>query len=62
MYKYTMFLLMLVFSLVVVSDAGCNTAGCCNCSRQKNGSCAQVGVKVCTSGKTRNKNALISNI
>ena len=32
-------------------EAGCSKNGCCNCSKQKSGSCAAVGVDACLFGK-----------
>jgi len=38
--------------MVEIAEAGCDTNGCCNCSRQKDGSCAAItGQKICTTGK-----------
>jgi len=34
-------------------DRGCSWNGCCNCSRQKNGECAAVGVGVCLKGSCK---------
>jgi hypothetical protein len=38
--------------MVEIAEAACDTNGCCNCSRQKDGSCAAItGQKICTTGK-----------
>jgi hypothetical protein len=38
--------------MVEIAEAACDTNGCCNCSRQTDGSCAAIkGQGLCTSGK-----------
>ena len=49
------FFLVLIGSMIILEltsevDAGCNTKGCCNCSRQTSGKCEHTGPKLCISG------------
>jgi len=33
--------------MVEIAEAGCDSNGCCNCSRQSSGECAAVGTDAC---------------